>query len=163
VLIIRTCFSADAELPDLVSVGGSDDTFIDGIGIVLNDQLVRDINEINEIVERSRKLNIDFVFIRSKMSPSFDISELNCFAVGVKNFFSESKLPQNSKVSDFRQLKDYIYSNQKVTSKLQNNPNLRLYFVGTGVEPEEQRALHGDEGSNYKRPSPSDGVLLRIC
>jgi hypothetical protein len=78
------------------------------------------------------------------MSPSFDISELNCFAVGVKHFFSESKLPQNSKVSDFRQLKDYIYSNQKVTSKLQNNPNLRLYFVGTGVEPEEQRALHGD-------------------
>jgi len=50
VLIIRTCFSADAELLDLVSVGGSDDTFIDGIGIVLNDQLVRDINEINEIV-----------------------------------------------------------------------------------------------------------------
>lgn len=160
-LIIRTCFSADAELLDLVSVGGSDDTFIDGIGIVLNDQLVRDINEINEIVER--KLTIDFVFIQSKMSPSFDISELSSFGVGVNTSFRRASCPRTGKVSDLRQLKDYIYSNQKVTSKLQNSPNLRLYFVGTGVEPEEQRALHGDEGSNYKRPSPSDGVLLRIC
>ena len=34
-------FIADAELLDFVSVGGADDIFIDGIGIAINDRLVR--------------------------------------------------------------------------------------------------------------------------
>src|ERR1017187_5181105 len=34
-------FTADAELLEFVSVGGSDDIFIDGIGITINDRLVR--------------------------------------------------------------------------------------------------------------------------
>jgi cold shock CspA family protein len=129
-------FTADAELLEFVSVGGADDTFIDGIGITINDRLIRSIDEINEIMDGSRKLSIDFVFVQSKMRASFEISDLNNFGTGVRLFFSESKLPENSKIAEFRQLKDYIYSNEKVISKLQKNPSLQLYFVGTGTEPE---------------------------
>src|SRR5437016_1620571 len=60
-------FTADAELLEFVSVGGSDDTFIDGIGITINDRLIRSIDEINEIMDGSRKLSVDFVFVQSKM------------------------------------------------------------------------------------------------
>jgi cold shock CspA family protein len=128
-------FIADAELLDSVSVGGANDTFIDGIGVTINDRLIRSIDEINEIADGSKKLSIEFVFVQSKMRPSFEISELNNFGTGVRLFFSGASLPENSKISEFRQIKDYIYSNEKVISKLQKNPNLRLYYVGTGTEP----------------------------
>jgi hypothetical protein len=39
-------FAADTELLDVVSVGGADDTFIDGIGIAVNDRLVRSVDEM---------------------------------------------------------------------------------------------------------------------
>src|ERR1035438_8947782 len=128
-------FIADTELLDFVSVGGADDTFIDGIGVTINDRLIRSIDEINEIVDSSKKLSIEFVFVQSKMRSGFEISELNNFGTGVRLFFSETALPENSKISEFRAIKDYIYSNEKVISKLQKNPSLRLYYVGTGSEP----------------------------
>jgi cold shock CspA family protein len=128
-------FIADTELLDFVSVGGPDDTFIDGIGVTINDRLIRSIDEINEIVDGSKKLSIEFVFVQSKMRSSFEISELNNFGTGVRLFFSETALPENSKISEFRAIKDYIYTNEKVISKLQKNPSLSLYYVGTGTEP----------------------------
>ena len=67
-------FTADCDLLEFVSVGGADDTFIDGIGIKINDRLVRSIEEVAEIAEASKKLNVEFVFIQSKMRPSFEIS-----------------------------------------------------------------------------------------
>lgn len=74
------------------------------------------------------------------MRAGFEISDLNNFGTGVRLFFSESKLPENSKIAEFRKLKDHIYSNEKVISKLQNNPSLQLYFVGTGIEPDNDHS-----------------------
>lgn len=129
-------FTADSELLNAVSVGGPDDTFLDGIGIAINDRLVRSLDDINEIADGSRKLTVDFVFVQSKMRSNFDMAELNNFGVGVKLFFSPPSLPENEKVAEFRQLKDHIFSNEKVIAKLHSNPSVRLYFVGTGTEPE---------------------------
>jgi cold shock CspA family protein len=128
-------FTADTDLLECVSVGGADDTFIDGIGITINDRLIRSIDEINEIAESSKKLNIEFAFIQSKMRASFEMSELNSFGTGVRLFFSQPVLPENSKIAEFRKIKDYIYSDEKIISKLQKNPSLQLYYVGTGLEP----------------------------
>src|ERR1700687_204356 len=128
-------FTSDAELLETVSVGGADDTFIDRIGVTVNDRLVSSIDEVNEIADTSKKLNVEFVLIQSKMRQGFEMSDLNNFGTGVRLFFSEATLPQNSKISEFRQIKDYIYSNERVISKLQRNPSLRLYYVGTGTEP----------------------------
>jgi cold shock CspA family protein len=127
-------FVADAELLDLVSVGGADDTFIDGIAVAINDRLVRNREEIDEIADSSRKLNIEFVLVQSKMQSGFEISELDNFGTGVKHFFSEKALPENPKISQLRDIKNHIYS-EKVISKLQKNPSLRLYYVGTGTPP----------------------------
>ncbi len=129
-------FTADTELLESVSVGGSNDTFLDGIAIAVNDRLVRSIDDINEIAEASRKLTVDFVFIQSKMRPSFDMADLSTFGTGVKLFFSNSPLPENAKVAEFRQLKDHIYADEKVIKKLHSNPSVRLYFAGTGTEPD---------------------------
>jgi cold shock CspA family protein len=70
------------------------------------------------------------------MKTGFEISELNNFGTGVRLFFSDSSLPENSKISEFRRIKDHIYSHERLIAKLQRNPSLSLYYVATGNEPE---------------------------
>lgn len=134
-------FTADVELLDVVSVGGGNDTGIDGLGIKVNDRIVRDIEEVEDIAGSSRKLKVDFVFIQSKMRSSFDTSEFNTFGTGIKVFFSDGFLPENSQVSEFRKIKDFILSDQKVISKLEANPSLSIYYVTTGTEPTDEHFL----------------------
>jgi cold shock CspA family protein len=128
-------FTADTELLDIVSVGGADDNFIDGIGIKVNDRLVRSVEEVNEISDANKKLNVEFVFIQSKMRSGFEISELSNLGLGVRMFFSEGSLPKNGKILEFHEIKDHIYSDEKIISKLQTNPSLNIYYVTTGMEP----------------------------
>jgi cold shock CspA family protein len=134
-------FTADAELLDFVCVGGSNDTGIDGIGIKVNDRLVRNIDEVTEITNKSKKINIEFVFIQSKMRAKFEKTELNTFGTGVKVFFSDRDLPENTRISEFREIKDFIYSDEEVIRKLDKNPSLFLYYVSTGIEPTDENFL----------------------
>lgn len=134
-------FTGDTDLLDFVCVGGGHDTGIDGIGIKVNERLVRSVEEIEEIVNASKKVNIDFVFIQSKMKPNFETAEFNTFGIGVKHFLSDVILPENERVHELRKLKDYIYNNEKVISKLNSNPNLFLYYVGIGIQPTDEHFI----------------------
>ncbi|MGA3326203.1 MAG: AIPR family protein [Terriglobia bacterium] len=131
-------FTADADLLDFVSVGGADDIFIDGIGIKINDRLVQSIQEVAEITRASKKLDVEFVFIQAKMRHGFEMSELINLGAGVRMFFSAKALPENDKVAEFRQIKDYVYSDDQVISKLKNNPSLSIFYVTTGTEPADE-------------------------
>jgi cold shock CspA family protein len=128
-------FTGNIDLLDFVSVGGGHDTGIDGIGIKVNERLVRNIEEIEKIAESSKKVSVDFVFIQSKMKSNLEASEFNTFGIGVKHFFSDCVLPENDHIKDFRELKDFIYSNEKFISKLDTNPRLYLYYAGIGNQP----------------------------
>jgi hypothetical protein len=124
-------------LLEIVSVGGEKDAFIDGIFITANDRVVRTVDEIKEIAEASKKLSVVFTFVQSKMSPNFDASALSNLGTGVRSFFSQlALLPENAKISEFRRMKEYIYSDEAVTSKLQKNPSVHLYYVTAGSEPQ---------------------------
>lgn len=133
-------FTGNTELLDFVGVGEGKgyDTGIDGIGIKVNDKLVQNIDEVKEITQRNKKIKIEFIFIQAKMQAKFDTAEFNIFGTGVKNFFTDSYLPENSKIEELRQIKDFIYSDDKVISKLENNPSIYLYYVTTGEEPNDE-------------------------
>jgi len=128
-------FIGDSELLDFVCVGGSNDTGIDGLGILVNDRLVRSIDEVKEMVQASRKVNVEFVFVQSKMGSKFDAEKLGTFGTGVEIFFSDQHLPENSRIKELREIKDFIYSDEKVISKFEKNPKLFLYYVSTAAEP----------------------------
>lgn len=130
-------FTADEELLDLVSIGGANDTGIDGIGIKVNDRLVRSREEVTEIVQSSRKVRVEFVFIQSKMSTAVDSAGFTKFGTGVKNFFSQGYLPENEHIKELRDVKDFIYSDRDVISKLDTNPSLFVYYVTAGAEPQD--------------------------
>lgn len=131
-------FTANTELLDFTCVGGSNDTGIDGIGIKINDRLVRNINEVKEITQASTKtkISVEFIFIQSKMKSKFEKEELQTFGTGVKVFFkNEALLPENNRIKEFREIKDFLYSDEQTMRRFRENPSLYLYYVGTGAEP----------------------------
>lgn len=125
-------FTGDVELLEFISVGGGNDTGIDGIGIRINEKVVRSIDEVKEIAKNSRKLNIDFIFTQSKLSSGFNLGEFSKFSLGIKNFFSESYLPENQHLKEIKNIKNFIYSDDQIISKLDNTPSIYIYYITTG-------------------------------
>lgn len=129
-------FVSDVDMLDSVCVGGGQDTGIDGIGVRINDRLVSSKEDVQQLLEISKKIDIEFVFIQSKMQEHFDSSEFNTAGLGVKDFFSkEPKLPCNDSVNEFRALKDYLYEDEEVLKKIQRNPSVCFYYVAMGPIP----------------------------
>lgn len=135
-------FTADYNLLNFISIGGGGDTGIDGIGIVVNDVIVRSVDDINIILkEKNRKIEYDLIFIQSKMQTSFDAGEFNTFAIGVDHFLSKSStLPENDKIKELRKIKDALDSDE-VNKRIRRNPNLYIYYVSAGNPPTDQHFL----------------------
>ena len=109
-----SAFIGKPELLDCCCVGGANDAKLDGIGIKINGQIVSSEEDILQIVEVSKKIDVEFVIIQSKERTTFDNNEFNTFGIGVQNFFSKPNLPENDAVKKVRQLKDFIYSDKNV-------------------------------------------------
>ena len=131
-------FVGRPELLDFCCTGGGDDAKLDGIGIKLNGQLVGSIDDIDQIVEKSKEVEVEFFMIQSKERTDFDSAALNLFGTGVRNFFSVPQLPENENVKAIRELKDYIFNEEKVIGKLVDNPSVNMYYVFCGTTPNDE-------------------------
>lgn len=119
------------ELIDIVSTGNGQDTGFDGIGIIVNGVLIKNMDEYKFFSEKDFNLDISFIFIQSKARPRFNASEVNNFYFGVDNFFNkESSIPENKTIKRFREIKNFIYEND--TLKFNKNPKLYMYYVVAG-------------------------------
>ncbi|WP_316799061.1 AIPR family protein [Pedobacter frigidisoli] len=115
---------------ETLTVGDGNDTGIDGIAIIVNGQLVESIEEVQDLLDRNSFLEVNYIFIQSKTSASFDGSDINTFLFGVLDFFSQQpKLVRNFDIIKFAEISNFIYSK---APHLKENPNLKLYYVTTG-------------------------------
>jgi len=125
-------FSADSELLEKICVDGEWDTGIDGLAILLNGLVIKDKSDVDSIMNQFRYVKVEFVFTQSKYKPGFDSAEFLKFIAGVRDFLSsEQKLPQNDKIKEAVDLKNYILS-ENFISKWENNPFVKLYYVAMG-------------------------------
>ena len=145
-------FDADSELLDKVCVGGSNDTGIDGAVVKLNGFLIKSIDDANEILNKYRKANIEFIFIQSKYRP-FSSDGLNAFVAGVRDFLSnDPNLPVNQEVKDFRDIKDFLLSDEVVNRVMwDENPSVRMYYVAMGRWKEEKFELQAALAQRAKK------------
>ncbi len=126
-------FTADSNFLEKVCVGGTLDTGIDGIAIKVNGILVRSIDDIDEIMQRPRDIDVELIFIQSKYKPNFDTSDFLKFTAGVRDFLQpDQRLPHNDKISDMLKLKNYVFS-EVFVSKWDSNPKVNLYCVAMGL------------------------------
>jgi len=113
-----------------LSVGGGNDLGIDGIGIIVNGNLVTSTDEVTDLLKLNQYLEVSFVFVQAKTSGNFDGAEMMSFADGVKEFFADQPtMPINVAISDARQVMNTIYDN---STKFSKRPSCRLYYVTTG-------------------------------
>ena len=125
-------FGADAQLLDSICVGGTEDTGIDGIGVKLNGLFVKDEEEVKDIIEKFPRVSVEFIFIQSKSSTTFDTSGFNKFVTGVRDFLSEDHhMRGNEKINLALQTKDYLLCDD-VVSVWESSPTVRLYYVAMG-------------------------------
>ncbi|HZP19269.1 MAG TPA: AIPR family protein [Bauldia sp.] len=116
--------------PEDLSVGGSGDLGLDGLAILVNDHLVFDIAAVDHLKKQLRRLDVQFIFIQSKRSHSFDGGDISTFALGVPQFFQQN-LPQNAS-NDIRvlhKLKEQIF---EASIDMDKSPICRLYYVTQG-------------------------------
>ena len=89
--IVSKEYNKSFDIEDTMT-GTGDDTGLDGLAIIVNGQLIEHREEIEFFLENNNFLEAIFIFIQSKTSSDFDSSEMNNFAYGVKDFFSEKPM-----------------------------------------------------------------------
>lgn len=105
---------------------------IDGIAIIINDQLVTSLDEAQVILSEQNSKDIKFIFTQAKRSDHFDGAEMSQFTKGVKHFFEKSNVrpKTNDKMETLISIKDYIYSQ---TINYDYRPTLILRYVCCGI------------------------------
>lgn len=137
---VLTPIVAETFDPDDVSTGGGNDLGIDVVATVVNGRLVLAPDEVDELVERNRFLEAEFIFVQAKRSQQFNAAEIGGFLFGVKDFFAEQqKLPQNDSIKELVALQRHIIA--RSADMTRGKPRLRLYYVTTGRWADEVAPL----------------------
>lgn len=130
-ILVKRDFSDSFDF-NVMNVEGGGDCGIDGIAIVIN-QEVLDIDDEADIknIIGDKKLDIDFVFIQSKTSEHLNTGDLLKFFEGVFGFFNKANpaANANNRLKSLFKIKYAIY---RESSKFTSNPRLHLRYVYTG-------------------------------
>lgn len=101
---------------------------LDGVGVVIQGELVDDEILASERMSDIRSPSVDFLFFQSKMSESFDYGEISKFFDSVQDFFDF----QVDKESEQLQCRADAAQVAVSSAKLKTNPTISCYFVTTG-------------------------------
>ncbi len=123
-----------------ISLGGGGDMGLDGVAIIVNDNLVISKEEVDDLNNKHNRLDVKFIFIQSKTSSKFDSGEIGNFIFGVESFFKHG-LPEqaNENVKNLKYLTDDIY---KLSINFPCNPSCSMYYVTTGKWEDDSNLLH---------------------
>ncbi|MDH6354589.1 cold shock CspA family protein [Dysgonomonas sp. PH5-45] len=114
---------------DKINVGGNRNPGIDGLAIMVNNHLATSKEEVDYFIQDTDALEVEFNFIQSKTSDSFELGSISTFIASVKEFFGNGELLFEDELLNLRDLKDYIYKN---SIKMDKSPSLKLYYATTG-------------------------------
>jgi hypothetical protein len=129
-LTVKRHFSETAFDPADFIVGDGNDTGIDAIAIIVNNNLVTDVHTIQELIEINNFLDVTFVFVQAERSPHFETKKLGQFGYGVSDFFGAGKLLRNDNIKHYAEIMTTIF---KHSSKFRPaNPSCYLYYVTNG-------------------------------
>ena len=75
-----------------INVGGTRNPGIDGLAIMSNNHLVTSQEEVDYFIQDADLLEVEFDFIQSKTSDSFEMGGISNFIASVKEFFRDGDL-----------------------------------------------------------------------
>ena len=127
--ITTTNFSKSFDISN-INTGGGNDTGIDGIAIIVNDQLIEHCDEITDIINNGNKLRVEYIFIQSKTSEGFKTSEIGQFTHGILDFLSEEPtIVRNEEIEKFAEISNFIIQN---SAHMLQAPTCKIFYVTLG-------------------------------
>lgn len=130
-LTCRRHYSETTFQPADLVAGKGNDTGIDSIAVIVNNNIVTDGLAIENLLAFNGYLDVTFVFVQAERSPHFDAEKIGTFGSGVRDFFGEGKLPRNNTIQEYAEIMSAIYTH---SSKFRpNRPSCYLYYVTTGT------------------------------
>jgi hypothetical protein len=116
--------------------GDGNDTGIDGVAIIVNNNIVDEVDEIDELLEVNGYLDVTFVFIQAERSSNFDSAKIGTFGFGVRDFFSKGTLVKSEKIKAVHEIMTAIFNKSAKFTK--GNPNIAMYYITTGKWQNDQ-------------------------
>lgn len=118
---------------------GTQEFGIDGIAIIVNGVLVDDPDEVDELRQKNKYLEVDFVFTQAKTSNHFEAGDLLKTLNAVEDFFGAMSLLQGDRVLAKHALKEYIYSNAAHFRR--GPPKVSIFFAALGSWLNDQNLM----------------------
>lgn len=114
-----------------IRVAGGDDLQLDGVGIIVNGVLVDTIEEVDDLAQTNKYLDVSFIFVQAKMGSDFSGAEISNVFFGLRDLYSVApKLPRNQSLRAKEEVIRHIYMNSALFKH--GNPKIAVYYVTTG-------------------------------
>ena len=128
--VFATRFPEEIETDDMVA-GDGNDLNIDAFAVKVNGRLVEDADVVDDILQISGSMDVEFLIIQAKTSSNFDGAQVMALGDNLVNevFAEDRKAAVNDDVMRFIEIKNRIYEN---AAKLKDNPVLRVFYICTG-------------------------------
>ena len=129
-IVVSDIFSEEFDF-GMISTGKGE-FGLDGIAVIVNDILVDDEEQVEDIVTHSPSLQVQFIFLQSKTSPSFDAGDISKFFQAALDFFRPGcEFVQSDRVLELQRVKNKLYNS--AAKFLRGLPRLNLYYATTGT------------------------------
>jgi hypothetical protein len=135
--------------PEDISVGGTGDLGLDGIGILVNDHLVFSKEDVDYLKKSLRRLDVQFIFTQAKTSPRFEAADIGTMLFGIRQFFEHTE-PGNASIRELHQIKEHIFDS---SIDMDHSPICKMFFATTGTWNDDPplRARIDDGINNLKK------------
>lgn len=152
---IKNNYSTHFEASDFESVlvGGHSDTGIDGIGIVIDNNLISNIEEVDRIIGNKESVEIKFIFVQTTVSKRFQTTKFRDFTLGVRELFYDYARPdrrktkaRNNNINKKSEITTYVLEK---TSLMYERPDCKLYYC-LGNDIESKLGINQDVVENEK-------------
>ena len=118
------------DIEDDILVGGNQDGGIDAVAILVNGRPVQSEEDVESFIEAHGRLEVEFVFIQAKTSPTFRSSDIGSFLVGVEQFFQpQPQIPFSEHITQLAYLSRSLFRH---SIHMEDNPRCCLYYVTSG-------------------------------
>lgn len=116
----------------------TDDDGIDGVALVINEDLVQSSSDATAVFSKDRRNNdVEIAFLQAKRSESFDLGDFLKFKDAILRFLNETPYEVESDLQkDVRAAFDVALDNAPRIRE--GKPTLSAYFVTTGVYSEQK-------------------------
>jgi hypothetical protein len=129
--VLSSRFSAAFDLDDVST--GPGDTGIDGVAIVIDEEVETSVEDVRAAFETPRRNHdVDVIFVQAKRSEGFDLGDFLKFKEAILRFATQSPyLAEDSVLIDARNTFDIVLNE---VPKIRNGkPSLTARFVATGI------------------------------